>query len=55
MDGAAQAPFDDTAGPVMWHVEVPYPQVVLVIMHGCSGCLVDGKGNKRGLGIPEVV
>ena len=55
IDGEAQAPFDDTVGPVMQHVELPCTRVVVVIAHVRGGRLVDGKGNERGLGIPKVV
>ena len=55
INGAAQAPFDVPAGPVVWHVDVPWLRVVVVIARGRGGALVFGKGNGMGLKVPEGV
>ena len=55
INGAAQAPFDVPAGPVVWHVDVPWLRVVAVIARGRGGDLVFGKGNGMGLKVPEGV
>ena len=55
INGAAQAPFDVTAGPVVWYVDVPWLQVMVVIARERGGGLVFGKGNRMGLEVPEGV
>jgi hypothetical protein len=49
----AQAPFDVQAGPVLWHVSVPCPRVVVIIARERDGCLIVGKGDEMGLKVPE--
>ena len=55
INGAAQAPFDVPVGPVVWHVDVPWLQVMVVIARERGGCPVAGKGNGMGLKVPEGV
>ena len=55
INGAVQAPFDVPVGPVVWHVDVPWLQVMVVIARERGGCPVAGKGNRMGLEVPEGV
>jgi hypothetical protein len=52
---AAQALFDVPAGPVVWHIDVPWLWVVVVIACEHGGCPVARKGNVMGLKVPEGV
>jgi hypothetical protein len=53
INGAAQALFDVPAGPVVWHVDVPWLWVVVVITRKCGGCPVAGKENVMGLEVSK--
>jgi hypothetical protein len=53
INGVAQALFDVPAGPVVWHINVPWLWVVVMIAHKCSGCPVARKGNMMRLEVPK--